>query len=133
MKSICYFLTMTAIAFSICACLSDKLQDPDRVPIENSLVLSSAKYSLAIGGQTTRVYARVPSTAGLVDVTFSTSMGAFIQAGPKVATIKQLSDSLSGGFRWAAVTLASDPTTKGSVYVTAEAKGLRQRIILTFN
>lgn len=133
MKSICYVLTMAAFAFSICACRNDKLQDLDQVPIENSLVLSSVKTSLAVGGETTRIYARVPSAAGIVDVTFSTSMGAFIQAGPKVATIKQFSDSLSGGFRWAAVTLASDPTTKGSVYVTAEAKGLRKRITLTFN
>jgi hypothetical protein len=96
------------------------------------LVLSSTKNNLSIGGETTRIYARVPLGAGIIDVSFSTSLGAFIQKGPKATEIKQLSDSVANGFRWAAVTLASDLTTKGTVFITAEAKGQRQRITLSF-
>jgi|LakMenEpi03Aug12_release.lakeMendotaPanAssembly.Ray.scaffolds.fasta_scaffold25069_11 hypothetical protein len=113
-------------------CREDKLQDPDQVNPENSLVLSSTKNNLSIGGETTRIYARVPLGAGIIDVSFSTSLGAFIQKGPKATEIKQLSDSVANGFRWAAVTLASDLTTKGTVFITAEAKGQRQRITLSF-
>lgn len=127
------YLFFFAASSLLYACKEDKLQDPDNVPGENTMVLSSSKKALAVGGETTRVYARLPFRAGITDVSFTTSLGSFIQKGPKSADIKQLSDSVAGGFRWAAVTLASDPTTKGTVYITAEAKGVRQRITLSFN
>jgi hypothetical protein len=105
------------------------LENPDAADSTKLLVLSSSKTSLQSGGASTRVIARLPLSAGITDVTFITSAGNFVQVGAK--TVKQLADSLSNDCRFAAVTLASD-ATKGTVYITAEAKTVRTRFNITF-
>lgn len=128
MRHILLLLSCLTIFAGAC---NERLENPDAQDANNTLVLSSSKSSLN-SGQTTRLYARVPLKAGILDVAFSTSAGAFIENSPKATTINDLSDSLAGGYRWAAVTVLAD-ATKGAVYLNATAKGTRSRLILTFN
>ena len=124
---------ISILAFSILLSLSgcnSKLEDPDNVDPSKSLVLTSSRDSVHSGGTAAaRIIARVPKDAGILDISFTTTAGNFAQSGGK--SIKQLSDSLSVGYRYAAVTLTSD-ATRGTVYVTAEAKTARTRLRLTF-
>jgi len=87
--------------------------------------------SIQSGGKgKTWVMARIPKEAGILDITFTTTAGKFVQVNDKI--IKQLTDSLVDPYRYASTTLISD-TTKGDVYITAEAKSIRKRIKIVFN
>jgi hypothetical protein len=123
------FLSTLIICLSI-GCNSP-LEDTDSIAPEKTLQLSTSLPSIPSGAKgKTLVRARIPKEAGILDVTFSTTAGVFVQANAK--TIKQLTDSLADPYRYASVTLVSD-TTKGDVYITAEAKSIRKHIKIVFN
>jgi len=110
---------------------NSSLEDPDSVEADEILKLTVEKEILTSGGSDyTRIIARTPKEAGTIDVTFTTTAGLFQQSNAK--TIKELTDSVSGNYRYASTKLLSD-TTVGQVYITAEAKTARQRIEVVFN
>jgi len=121
------FFIMT-MSLWLAACNST-LEDPDSVPIDDMLQLTSEKSSISTGGGRTKLFARIPKDAGMTDVTFTTTAGIFPQANDK--TIKQYTDSLVGIYRYATIELVSDTTT-GKVYITGEAKTARRRILIIF-
>lgn len=126
------------ILWSICvlACNSE-LEDPAAIDASEHLQVSASRTAITAKnkttspkGETTRIFARLPKKAGVQDVSFSTTAGKFLESASD--DVKQLADSVNGEYRYAPVTLRSD-TTKGPVYVTAEVKSQRQRIIINFN
>ncbi|GHN00436.1 hypothetical protein WSM22_19250 [Cytophagales bacterium WSM2-2] len=115
----------------IAAGCNSTLEDPDSLPADKTLQLSADLTSIPSGGGgKTLVLARVPKEAGLLDITFTATAGLFREANNK--TVKDLTDSLVSDYRYASAVLVSD-ATKGTVYITAEAKTSRVRITVTFN
>ena len=106
------------------------LEDPDTVPAGQTLQLTAAKDTLLSGGKDmTVITARVPKLAGIIPVTFTTTAGTFIYSGTK--TVMQLTDSLSGAYRYANTVIKSD-TSSGPVYIVATATTTMKRISITF-
>lgn len=102
-----------------------KLEDPNSVSISDKLNIIIVKDTLdAKIKDTTAILARVSKDESLVDVSFTVTAGTFIATSGK--TIKQLTDSLSGDFRYAKVIYVSD-TVPGTVYLTTEALNARTR------
>lgn len=122
------------VAITICLCLvsgCSKLEDPDAINNDAKIQVTTSRATLlSNASDTTLVIARVPADAGVVDVTFSTTNGKFIQSADK--SVKQQTDSLSANYRYARVILRSD-TSKGTVYITAESGTARNRTTITFN
>jgi hypothetical protein len=111
------------------ACNS-RLEDPDSIPPDETLQLTSTVVVLsATGMDTTILVARIPKDAGILDISFSTTAGTFVKSGTK--SIKQLADSLNGDYRYASTQMVSD-TSPATVYITAETQGARKRINITF-
>jgi hypothetical protein len=123
----------TSLFFIFLTCLwsacNSTLEDPARVDSDELLVLSAAKSAAPLSAKV-RVYARVPKGAGLLDIAFATTNGVFEESGGK--TVKQLTDSIAGGYRFAPVWLSSVKASD-TVYVTAEVSNLRKRVFIVFN
>lgn len=123
-KHALYFCLLT-----ICFCRCSKLENPEDVKASDKIVLFSSKDILAIK-DTAFIFAKIPKDAGTVDITFTTTAGTFIEAAAK--TIKQLTDSIDGGHRYAKVVFVSD-TNVATVYITAEATNARTRKTIIVN
>ena len=112
------------------SCSSD-LEDPDMVPNEDKLHVFTTKSTLnANGSDTTLVFCCVPSDAGPLDITLTTTKGVFLYSGTN--TIKEVADSIVGKFRYASTVLRAD-TLPNVVYITAENGINRNRISILFN
>ncbi|MEO5685381.1 MAG: hypothetical protein ABIQ88_22225 [Chitinophagaceae bacterium] len=124
-----FFLFLTACIFlSICC---TKLENPDAITKDEVLQITAIKSTLAANNSdTTHIVARIPKAAGKLDITFTTTRGNFTVSAAK--TIKQLTDSVAGEYRFATVLLRSD-STKGDCYITAETGTARTYVSLTFN
>jgi hypothetical protein len=117
-----FILLLAAILF-VTAC--SKLESPDAVDPSQKLTASVSKTSMRSGGaDSIHVIARVPKAAGIIDVTFTSSHGDFVYSASN--TVKQLTDSLAGPYRYSVVLFKADTTT-GIYYFTAEAGGQRSR------
>lgn len=133
-----YRLFLLTILTGIAAC--SPLVDPDYIPPEDAITLraidskGSTVTTIKGDGQSqARILAQLPAETTSQDVTFSTTGGHFVYNEGK--TIKELSDSVSGAFRFARALLQSDslkPSDPPKVlYITVEVAGTRQRLSLT--
>jgi hypothetical protein len=118
-----YFFNLLLIA-SLAGC--SKLEDPSAISPADKLNVTVSKASMQYNNlDSVLVTAKVPEAAGLVDVTFTASHGKFVYSA--AATVKQITDSLAGDYRYAKVWFKADTTT-GIYYFTAEAASQRARI-----
>lgn len=121
------FLT-TVLAFFICNTGCDSLENPDGVEEDEVLLLEVGELSRreADSMLVADVVARVPKAAGKVDISFTSSKGAFARSASEAIDV--FADSVDGDYRYArSVLQLSLSAVPHEVYVTAEVGGQRRR------